>query len=200
MKIYKIIKNTTVEGPGNRFCIWVQGCSRHCRGCFAQETWDFSAGEYYDVNVLFDMIKSQNGIEGVTFLGGEPFEQINDVLELSKLIKSINLSIVCFTGFKIEELKQKNDNNINKLLTMIDLLIDGGFEKEKFDLSRPWVGSSNQRYIFLSNRYNAEHIKKYKNKIEMRIDSNGKILINGMGDFEELKRNFSLQQPENIVK
>ena len=200
MKIYKLIKNTTVEGPGNRFCIWVQGCSRHCKGCFARETWDFSAGIYYDVNALFELIKSQNNIEGVTFLGGEPFEQANEILELSKLIKSINLSIVCFTGFKIEELKQKNDKNINELLDNIDLLIDGGFESENFDLSRPWVGSSNQRYIFLSNRYNEEQIKKYKNKIEMRIDSNGEILINGMGDFEEIKRNFCLQQSENIVK
>ena len=200
MKIYKLIKNTTVEGPGNRFCIWVQGCSRHCKGCFARETWDFSAGIYYDVNALFELIKSQNNIEGVTFLGGEPFEQANEILELSKLIKSINLSIVCFTGFKIEELKQKNDKNINELLDNIDLLIDGGFESKNFDLSRPWVGSSNQRYIFLSNRYNEEQIKKYKNKIEMRIDSNGEILINGMGDFEEIKRNFCLQQSENIVK
>ena len=194
MKIYRIIKNTTVEGPGKRFCIWVQGCSRHCQGCFAKETWDFSLGVSYSVSELFEMIKKQNNIEGVTFLGGEPFEQKDELLELIKLVKCENLSVVCFTGFTIEDLKSKNDSVINELLGNIDLLIDGGFEIQNFDLSRPWVGSSNQRYIFLSNRYNYSQIMEYKNKIEMRIASNGELLINGMGDFEQYKRNFCLQR------
>ena len=58
MKIYKIIERTSVEGPGERFCIWVQGCSRHCEGCFAKETWDFSSGEEYNVNVCWENICS----------------------------------------------------------------------------------------------------------------------------------------------
>ena len=107
MRIYKILKKTNAEGPGNRFCIWVQGCSRHCKGCFAKETWDFSAGTEYSSEELFEMIKSQENIEGVTFLGGEPFEQASEVLQLTKLIKAKNLSVVCFTGFKIEDLKSK---------------------------------------------------------------------------------------------
>ncbi len=194
MKIYKIIERTSVEGPGERFCIWVQGCSRHCEGCFAKETWDFSSGEEYNVNELFEMIKAQKSIEGVTFLGGEPFEQSDELLKLSKLIKKINLSIVCFTGFKIEELKSKNNKIIDELLENIDLLIDGGFEKENFDLSRPWVGSSNQRYIFLSDKYNPDIITQYKNKIEMRINKNGEVVINGMGDFESLGNAFIYNQ------
>ena len=194
MKIYKIIEKTSVEGPGERFCIWVQGCSRHCEGCFAKETWDFSSGEEYNVNELFEMIKAQKSIEGVTFLGGEPFEQSDELLKLSKLIKKINLSIVCFTGFKIEELKSKNNKIIDELLENIDLLIDGGFEKENFDLSRPWVGSSNQRYIFLSDKYNPDIITQYKNKIEMRINKNGEVVINGMGDFESLGNAFIYNQ------
>lgn len=190
MKIYKIIERTCVEGPGERFCIWVQGCSRHCDGCFAKATWDFSSGEEFSVNELFEMIKSQKNIEGVTFLGGEPFEQKEELLKLAKLIKTENLSVVCFTGFRIEELKSKNDNIINELLNNIDVLIDGGFEKENFDLSRPWVGSSNQRYIFLTDKYNENIITQYKNKVEMRISKDGEIVINGMGDFEALKNTF----------
>lgn len=190
MRIYKIIERTFVEGPGERFCIWVQGCSKHCEGCFAKETWDISSGEEYSVSELFAMIKSQKNIEGVTFLGGEPFEQKEELLNLSKLIKKEKLSIVCFTGFRIEELKSQNDKTINELLGNIDLLIDGGFEKDKFDLSRPWVGSSNQRYIFLTEKYSENTIMQYKNKIEMRINTNGEIVINGMGDFEALKNTF----------
>lgn len=200
MRVYKIVKNTTVEGPGNRFCIWVQGCSRHCEGCFATETWDFLGGQEYDIKTLFEMIVSQNNIEGVTFLGGEPFEQAQELAKLAAKIKKSGLSIVCFTGYKIEELQSKKDKNIKKLLAEIDLLIDGKFDKENYDISRPWVGSSNQRYIFLTDRYSEEEIMHYKNKIEIHLDSAGRIEINGMGDFRNLKDDFCLQLSKNIVE
>jgi anaerobic ribonucleoside-triphosphate reductase activating protein len=200
MKIYKILKNTTVEGPGQRFCIWVQGCKKHCKGCFAKETWDFESGEIYCVKELYNLIKAQNNIEGVTFLGGEPFEQAKELSELSKMVKRDNLSVLCFTGYTLEELELKKDRYVNEFLSNIDLLIDGGFEQEHFDISRPWVGSSNQRFIFLTDRYCENDLKKYKNKIELHLDYDGKIEINGMGDFAKLERDFCLQLSKNIVK
>ena len=200
MKIYKILKNTTVEGPGQRFCIWVQGCKKHCKGCFAKETWDFELGEIYCVKELYNLIKAQDNIEGVTFLGGEPFEQAKELSELSKMVKRDNLSVLCFTGYTLEELELKKDRYINEFLSNIDLLIDGGFEQEHFDISRPWVGSSNQRFIFLTDRYCENDLKKYKNKIELHLDYDGRIEINGMGDFAKLERDFCLQLSKNIVK
>lgn len=199
--VYKILKNTTVEGPGNRFCIWTQGCKKHCRGCWANETWDFGVGTKSSVENLFSQImKEKNNIEGVTFLGGEPFEQAKELSELATLVKKEGLSIVCFTGYTIEELQEKNNPDINSFLSNIDLLIDGGFEKENYDLSRPWVGSSNQRYIFLSDFYNLEEIEKYKNKIEVHINENGRVEINGMGDFKKIHKDFCLQLGKNNVK
>lgn len=200
LDIYKILKNTKVEGPGNRFCIWVQGCKRHCECCFATETWQFGAGIKYTVDALFKLIKAEKEIEGVTFLGGEPFEQASELSVLSKKIKSAGLSIVCFSGYTIEELKAKNDIHTNSLLSEIDLLIDGGFEKENFDLSRPWVGSSNQRFLYLTNRYTPKEISKYKNKIEARINTDGRLEFNGMGDFNRLEQDFCLQLGKNNVK
>ncbi len=200
MKVYKILKNTTVEGPGQRFCIWVQGCKKHCKGCFAKETWDFDSGEIYSVKELYSLIKAQDNIEGVTFLGGEPFEQAKELSALSKMVKRNNLSVLCFTGYTLEELKLKKDKYINDFLSNIDLLIDGGFEQEHFDLSRPWVGSSNQRFIFLTDRYCENDLKKYKNKIELHLDYDGRIEINGMGDFAKLERDFCLQPSKIIVK
>lgn len=200
MKIYKILKKTAVEGPGQRFCIWVQGCKKHCNGCFAKETWDFESGQYYSVEELYSLIKAQDNIEGVTFLGGEPFEQAKELSKLAKMVKKDNLSVLCFTGYTYEELKFKKDKYVNNLLANIDLLIDGGFKKEHFDLSRPWVGSSNQRFIFLTGRYCENDLKKYKNKIELHLDCDGRIEINGMGDFEKLERDICLQLTKNIVK
>ena len=202
LKVFKILNNTTVEGPGNRFCIWVQGCNKHCKGCYAVSSWDFNSGKNYTVESLFTLIKNEKDkIEGVTFLGGEPLEQAKELYNLAKLIKeNLGLSIICFSGYTYEEIKEKNDNNINNLLKYTDILIDGGFEKDKFDLSRPWVGSSNQRYIFLSDRYNLNQILNYKNKIEIHIDKQGNLDINGMGNFDEINRKFCLQLGENIVK
>lgn len=190
--VYKILKRTKVEGPGVRFCIWTQGCKKHCSGCWAEETWDFDRGIAYTIDALYEMISSEKNIEGVTFLGGEPFEQAKELAQLSKLIKSKALSIVCFTGYTLEELKSKNDGAVNEFLKYIDLLIDGGFEKDKFDLSRPWVGSSNQRYIFLTDFYSFKDIEKYSNKVEAHLLPDGKLELNGMGDFEKIKKQLRL--------
>ena len=202
IRVYKILKNTTAEGPGKRFCLWVQGCKKHCNGCYAKQTWDFDAGTPYSVSSLFEIIKAEkNNIEGVTFLGGEPFEQSAELSKLAQLIKNdLKLTLVCFSGYTYEELKNKKDKDTENLLKYIDLLIDGGFEEEKFDLSRPWVGSSNQNYIFLSDKYASEDILNYKNKVEVHIKPDGRLEINGMGDFKEIESKFCLHLGENIVK
>lgn len=200
LNLYKIIPLTEVEGPNKRFCLWVQGCKKHCVGCWAKETWKFGVGTDYSVEELTELVTNQKEIEGVTFLGGEPFEQAEPLSRFAQNVKKLGLSVVCFTGYTIEELRAKNSQAVNKLLENIDLLVDGGFEKDNFDLSRPWVGSSNQRYIFLTDFYSPEEIKKYKNKVEVRISEGGKLEINGMGDFERIKKDFCLQLGRNNVK
>ena len=200
VEVFKILKTTQVEGPGKRFCIWVQGCKKHCPDCWAKDTWEFGVGTEYSVAELIEQINEVQDIEGVTFLGGEPFEQAQELAELSIKIKNLGLSVVCFTGYTLEELHAKNDESVELFLSNMDLLIDGGFEQDKFDLSRPWVGSSNQRYIFLTDFYSPKIISQYKNKIEARISEDGKLEINGMGDFEQIRRNFCLQLGKNNVK
>ena len=186
LNVFKIIEKTTAEGPGVRFCIWVQGCSRRCNGCYAKNTWDKNKGTKISTDELFSLIKMQKEIEGVTFLGGEPFEQAEGLSELAEKIKDFGLSIVTFTGNTYEDLKAKNDKFINKLLKSTDLLIDGEFQEENLSYARAWVGSTNQRYIFLTERYSDDDIKNAKNKVEIRISKNGKIFMNGMGNFDKL--------------
>lgn len=190
LNVYKIIEKTKAEGPGTRFCIWVQGCSKHCKGCFAKSTWAHVDNIIMPTSDIIRQIKNTQGIEGITFLGGEPFEQASALADIAKHIKRLGLSIVTFTGLNYEDLKQSTDKNIQDLLAHTDLLIDGGYEEDKFDLSRAWVGSSNQRYIFLTNRYSIDDIKKSRNKIEIRIDKNGFAEMNGMADFYKLKKDF----------
>ena len=102
IRIYKILKHTKVEGPGIRYCIWVQGCSRKCKGCWAKATWDKERGQVYDINPILADILNTKEIEGVTFLGGEPFEQPDALKYLAKNIQKCILYL-----YKVFKMKLK---------------------------------------------------------------------------------------------
>lgn len=190
LRVFNILKHTKTEGPEIRYCIWVQGCSIHCKGCQAVHTWSHKGGKIYDTKEIIEDIKQQKDIEGITFLGGEPFEQSEALGEIAQECKKLNLGVLCFSGNYIENLRKDAKNHL--LLENIDLLIDGPFETDKTDYSRPWCGSSNQRYHFLTKRYNENIFKKYKNKIEINILENGIVFMNGMGDFNKIQQEIDL--------
>lgn len=192
LRVYKILFKTKVEGPGIRCCIWVQGCPIHCKGCGAKETWPFEGGDLLDIDEIYDRIKDNKDIEGITFLGGEPFEQASALYELALKVKNIGLTVLTFTGYTYEYILKCNKKSWNDLLSVTDLLIDGPFQEDKFDISRPWVGSSNQRYRFLTSKYKylENNLNCIKNKVEIRLNNNGTIFINGMGDFNYIKKQF----------
>lgn len=190
LRVSNILKKTRVEGPEVRYCIWVQGCSRHCKGCQAVHTWSHTGGNLFDISDILSDIKKQDGIEGVTFLGGEPFEQAEALGLIAEEVQKLGLGVLCFTGDLLENLRKEDKNE--KLLSNIDLLIDGEFRIDELDYSRPWCGSKNQRYHFLTNRYNEEIFEKYKNKVEVNISKNGTIFVNGMGNFDEILQKIDL--------
>lgn len=188
VRVHKILKKTKVEGPGTRYCIWFQGCSRRCKGCWAKATWAPDGGKELEAEEILKDILATKGIEGVTFLGGEPFEQPQALEYLAREVKEAGLSVVCFTGGKLEGIQK----NMPQILEHIDLLIDGEYVEAEQDFSRPWVGSRNQRYHFLTDRYNEKILTEYHNKIEINIQKNGLIFINGMGDFEKLTNKLDM--------
>ena len=185
IRINSYIPITDVEGVGTRFAIWVQGCSIHCKGCANSHMWDFDSGTLYNTNDLINLISSyKDKVEGVTFLGGEPLEQIEAVTEVSKAVQSFGLSVIVFTGYEYKSLEHRAD--FQELIKNVDILIDGRYEQDKTDYSRPWVGSNNQNYYFLTDRYNESVIAECKNKIEVRVSPDNKVILTGMGDFKEL--------------
>ena len=192
LNVYTIIENTKVEGPGNRTCIFVQGCLKKCEGCNSKQTWDLSAGTEYDINELVEKILSNENIEGVTFSGGEPFLQSKQLYLLAKILKNEDLSIVTFTGYDYDFIKKLNDGNWNKLLSVTDLLISGDFRIDEKTFDKIWVGSSNQEYHFLTKRYRSleKEFPLMENKIEIRLNKDGSLIINGMGDNEKIKEVF----------
>ena len=181
----RIIRRTQAEGPGYRYCIWVQGCDIRCNGCANREMWDFAGGAVMDTaELIADISFMQNEIEGITFLGGEPLCQVEAVSEIAAAAQAINLTVVVFTGREYGKLIVSSDESTQKLLQHTDLLIDGPFRVEQIDYSRPWVGSRNQKYWFLSSRYEAlrDKLTTIGNRLELHIRPDGKILLNGMAD------------------
>ncbi len=184
INVYEFIENTRVEGPGLRYCIYLQGCSIRCRGCNVPETWN-SNNQLYTVEEISSKVLSNPEIEGVTFSGGEPFDQAKELSALAAILKGHGLSITVFTGYTLDYLKNSNNQDYLNLLNHVDLLIDGPFDLSKRTLKKPLVGSSNQDYHFLTDRYSIDDINK-ENKLEFHLKNDGKVMVLGIYDKEKL--------------
>jgi anaerobic ribonucleoside-triphosphate reductase activating protein len=193
LRIHQFIPFTRVEGPGVRACLQVQGCPIRCSGCAVPFTWSTKGGYDITVEELAQKIAAGPKVEGITFLGGEPFEQAAALAELGARLKEAGLSVMTFSGYVLEDIKSANRKDWNDLLRVTDLLIDGPFQKEKRDLSRPWVGSSNQRYHFLTDRYAylKDELTNTPNRMEITLKPDGRVFANGMATIEDLEGLFN---------
>ena len=100
INIAEILETSKIYGPGDRFVIWVQGCAIRCKGCWNQKMHSFEQKNLWHYNDLFERILSVSGIEGITFLGGEPLHQSKPLLKLVRKIKKHGLTIMLYTGFQ----------------------------------------------------------------------------------------------------
>jgi len=201
MRIHRYVTHTTAEGPGQRFCLWMQGCCHHCEGCFNPETWSFDGGtEMTGQQVLEKILAVRNQIEGITLLGGEPFHQARELAWLCKHVREAGLSVLAFTGYTYEALQGRHDPDINALLAQIDLLLDGPYIQALQDFSRPWVGSSNQRFVYLTDRYHPAEIAACKNRLEVRLAGDGSLIINGMAPPEILENVINTLTQQKAVQ
>jgi anaerobic ribonucleoside-triphosphate reductase activating protein len=151
IRLAGIEKESVVDGPGLRFVIFVQGCTRHCIGCHNPDTWDFDGGQEMDTGEILSQIGGGRLIRGVTFSGGEPFELAAVCALLAEQIKTLGLDIVTYTGYTFEELQTKStaDEDVKRLLEATDILVDGPFIVEERDWDLPFRGSRNQRLILV---------------------------------------------------
>ena len=166
-----------------RCCFWLQGCMRHCPGCCNEPMQSFEKKTILtpeDVITLIQNSISSYGIEGVTFLGGEPLLQSQGLLPVLHWIHVSGLTTMLFTGYLFEECQKDIIPGASELLHYIDVLVDGPYLKEQHDDARNWVGSKNQRFIYLTNRYNKqiETEKRYRGIVEVYADSDS-CLLNG---------------------
>ena len=153
-RIHNVAYRTKVLGPGERTAIWFQGCNRRCKGCMSESSRPLNGGKLASISKLCDVIFSQTGIEGVTISGGEPFLQPEALCSLLVRIRNhSDLGVIVYTGFTLEQLKDLDNPWVSKILNgYVDLLIDGEYVDELND-GKSLKGSSNQRVLFLTDRY-----------------------------------------------
>ena len=144
MRVLNIINGTIVDGEGLRTSIYFAGCKRHCKGCHNPKSWDFNGGKDMTIDEILQIIKENRF--NVTYSDGDPlYQNLDDLVLLSKKIHDLGHNIWLYTGFTIEELKK--DSKYDKILDNIDVIVDGPFIEEKKDLTLKFRGSSNQRII-----------------------------------------------------
>ena len=159
---YGTIKNFDVaDGPGCRVSLFVSGCRNHCPGCFNQETWDFHYGQEYtaETEQMILQALAPDYIQGLSLLGGDPFEPENQ-RELLRLLRSVKSAfpkkdIWAYTGYTLEKLQNAEGHPrceaTDEMLSMIDILVDGPFIEAGKNISLRFRGSENQRIIDLPN-------------------------------------------------
>ena len=165
---YAIIKNCDIaNGPGVRVSLFVSGCTHKCKGCFNEVAWDFNYGEPFKketVEYILSLL-APDYVCGLTLLGGEPFEPLNqpEILELVRVVKNRfpNKSIWAFSGFVFENMLSgkvgERDTCLN-ILNHLDVLVDGPFVEEKKNLMLRFRGSENQRIILVKESLEKEEV------------------------------------------
>ena len=174
LNIARYIQCTESEGPGERFALWVQGCLKRCPGCCNPDMLEIQPRSILSCDSLMEKILSAKclyGIEGITFVGGEPFLQAKGLSYIAEKCQWEGLSVLVFTGYTLEELRRLRLPFWNELLKSTDILVDGPFIDCLNDATRTWVGSNNQRVYYLSKFYQPglEFSNKYVNSLEIRI-------------------------------
>lgn len=183
VQLAQIVPRTQAEGPGARFAIWFQGCPFRCPGCCNPEMLPFEGGQQSSVGEVLTQLqhtKSQSPeLEGITLLGGEPFAHAEGAAPIAQGAKALNLSVMIFSGYRLEELQQNPDPATQELIAHTDLLVDGLYEKGRPDENRRWIGSANQRIHCLTDRYSAEDSYWHeRDTLEIRLE-NQTVTING---------------------
>ena len=169
---YGNIKNYDIaDGEGVRVTLFVSGCTNHCRECFQPQTWDFHYGQKYTSDTekeILQLLGNEN-IDGLTLLGGEPFEPENQ-RELIGLVRNVRRqypgkTIWAYTGFVYDRDllagQRKHTEVTDELLSNLKVLVDGPFQIEKKNIALYFRGSENQRVIDMQATLKEGHVVLY---------------------------------------
>lgn len=149
MRVAGIVQDSIVDGPGFRFTLFTQGCPHGCKGCHNPQTHDYNGGTEMTTEEIVKKLLSNPLTDGITFSGGEPFEQAAACAEVAAAAREHGLNVWAYSGYTFEKLieKSQTDEGIKRLLSLTDVVVDGPFILEEKSYNVPWRGSKNQRLI-----------------------------------------------------
>ncbi|MCI0460950.1 MAG: radical SAM protein [Gemmataceae bacterium] len=182
LQVAQIVPCTEAEGPGRRFALWFQGCPLRCPGCCNPEMLPFEGGARMSLGDTLAQIQAaaeKDGVEGITLLGGEPLAHAASAAALARSVRLLSLTVMVFSGYTLEEARALPDPAVGKLLGLTDILVDGPYIRELPESGRRWIGSSNQRIHFLTDRYRADDPRwNQPNTLEIRLTGT-ELTVNG---------------------
>lgn len=142
-RVLRIIRGTTVDGPGFRTAIYIAGCRHQCPGCHNPGSHDFDAGDAMTIDEIMEIVEEEDF--DVTLSGGDPLYSPQATAQLVERLKQNGRNVWIYTGFTWEQILA--DDSLKKAVEKADVVVDGPFVMELRDESLPFRGSSNQRII-----------------------------------------------------
>ena len=192
LQVATIVDETEAEGPGRRWAIWLQGCTIRCPGCCNPEMFDARGGTAHTIAALVGR-SGAAAVEGITILGGEPFEQAAAAADLAEAVRARGQTVMVFSGTALAGLRARasGDRNAARFLAAIDLLVDAPYDRDRPEpappLGRRWIGSTNQTMHFLSAAYAEDDPRlRAANGIEIHVAATGAVTINGWPSADQL--------------
>lgn len=201
MLLHGKMESSPVNGPGNRAVIWFQGCTLNCPGCWNPATHRFDGSTDVPMSEVQTWILNLDGIEGITFSGGEPMQHAIDLAGLCQYIRDVRpeLSIGMFTGYTARELETGNWQTLHpagalipgsgevwaKIRGYLDFAVMGRFNVNKMTTKKPLCGSSNQEIVCFTDRYKAEDFRSQT--AQVTISEDGLVKITGFPGTEFIK-------------
>lgn len=206
MLLHGKIESSEVNGPGNRAVIWFQGCTLNCAGCWNPDTHKFDASRIVSNQEIRNWLLALEGIEGITFSGGEPMQHVADVIDIAEFVKDVlpDLSVGMFTGYTQRELEKGHWHTLlpgvgalipgdgelwARVAKSLDFAVMGRFNASKVTTTKPLCGSSNQDIVMFSDRYGAKDFKPQSIQVTVSLndDNAGLVKITGYPGVEFMK-------------
>ena len=149
IRLFGLVTDSIVDGPGFRVSIFTQGCPHHCEGCHNPGSHDPAAGKEWTLDEVEKKFTGNPLLDGITLTGGEPFQQPAACAELARRAHQKGLNVWSYSGYTYEKLRElaQRDEGVNALLSEIDVLVDGPFRLNERSLELLYCGSKNQRLI-----------------------------------------------------
>lgn len=176
LNVARWITRSRVNGPGERFVLWLQGCSLRCPGCWNPDTWSHAPRQVLPIDAV--LAEVPHDVEGITLTGGEPFEQDASLVALLDAARARGLSVMIFTGHELDELTREASRAV---LARCDVLIAGRYDAARRSIGLGWRGSSNQEVHFLSARYE-ERDQPTGAEVEVHCAADGSLVVTGFPD------------------